>query len=555
VQHYFDNVQDQYGNAVGSVSVLVSLSNGTRATIYSDNGINAKTNPLTTSATGAFDFYAANATYTLTVTHPDGTTSTAYATLFDVNDLGAIASSQVSFTQSGTGAVARTVQDKAREVVSVKDFGAKGDGVTDDTAAIQAAITAVGSGGRLYFPTGTYQTTSPLLAENLRGLTIYGASGQFGWSGTRIIGAHTGKAVLSLVGSFYCAIENIGIEGDSGTPPNAGLLLGRSSASSAGNHTFKNLHVQGSYTVAGLYNAASEDNVFLNCYIFPTAAPKAGIYMGQGDGFSIGGLTGSSMEHNTFVGGYIGNSDATAGSTALYLDCGGATGHHHFYNTFFSKQNGGDSFIRIRLGTSDGLDTEFPIGFHDISGEGGATPPLYGLHISAAASHYISGLTATNLRFQTPTANHIYCDNGSGANPQNVRLIGAKISTPYRAGGNLPSVFGRIDGCVMDLFSESSQTISFTSAYGSDIRYSNNVSEPTVSGAKQGTRFTNLAGTVYEISGSAAGTPALAINGSATTGSTTAVFSATNKPGSNTGIVKWLPITIDGGTYYMPLWN
>jgi hypothetical protein len=110
VQHYFDNVQDQYGNAVGSVSVLVSLSNGTRATIYSDNGINAKTNPLTTSATGAFDFYAANATYTLTVTHPDGTTSTAYATLFDVNDLGAIASSQVSFTQSGTGAVARTVQ-------------------------------------------------------------------------------------------------------------------------------------------------------------------------------------------------------------------------------------------------------------------------------------------------------------------------------------------------------------------------------------------------------------------------------------------------------------
>jgi len=60
------------------------------------------------------------------------------------------------FTQVGSASVARTIQNKLQEVVSVKDFGAKGDGVTDDTAAIQAAINTLTPGGVLYFPYATY---------------------------------------------------------------------------------------------------------------------------------------------------------------------------------------------------------------------------------------------------------------------------------------------------------------------------------------------------------------------------------------------------------------
>lgn len=71
----------------------------------------------------------------------------------------------VNFLSSG--AVSRTTKDKLGDVVSVKDFGAKGDGTTDDTSAIQAAINYcaadVQQGARaLYIPAGEYKTTSPL---------------------------------------------------------------------------------------------------------------------------------------------------------------------------------------------------------------------------------------------------------------------------------------------------------------------------------------------------------------------------------------------------------
>jgi hypothetical protein len=65
-----------------------------------------------------------------------------------------------SFIQAGTSAVTRVMQDKVRERVSVKDFGAVGDGTTDDTAAIQAALNAgIAANKAVYFPGGTYKVT------------------------------------------------------------------------------------------------------------------------------------------------------------------------------------------------------------------------------------------------------------------------------------------------------------------------------------------------------------------------------------------------------------
>lgn len=88
-----------------------------------------------------------------------------------------------AFLQSGTGAVPTTVQTKLRETVSVMDFGAVGDGVADDTDAIQNAINAVAAnspvangkqvGGVVWFPKGRYRITATLTGVT-DGITIRG---------------------------------------------------------------------------------------------------------------------------------------------------------------------------------------------------------------------------------------------------------------------------------------------------------------------------------------------------------------------------------------------
>lgn len=68
----------------------------------------------------------------------------------------------IGVRQPVAGSVAITQHDKNAQIINLKDFGAKCDGVTDDTVAIQAAVAAAHTGVRIVQPAGVCLTSQPL---------------------------------------------------------------------------------------------------------------------------------------------------------------------------------------------------------------------------------------------------------------------------------------------------------------------------------------------------------------------------------------------------------
>jgi hypothetical protein len=188
-------------------------------------------------------------------------------------------SSLISYSPSGAGAVATTVQTKLRESVSVKDFGAKGDGVTDDTAAIQKALDSIpnyasaycpskGSGGageiEVIFPHGSYIVSS-VLVNNMRG-----------WAKIRGIGrvniySSSSTYVLDMASCYYCDVSNINLISSTA---GVGIYMNRATANPYCDYnTFNNLNVtltkgitaNAGLGTIGLYINRCEQNIFTNC--------------------------------------------------------------------------------------------------------------------------------------------------------------------------------------------------------------------------------------------------------------------------------------------------
>lgn len=171
-----------YTYAAGTTTPLVTYTD--------ESGSVPNTNPVILDSRGEAAIWLGVASYKLKLTTStdveiwtvDNIVSASVQALADLSESGGAA--LVGYLPAGTGAVATTVQAVLRETVSVKNFGAVGDGVVDDTAAVQAAIN---SGAKaIYFPSGTYIVTELTLASNRR---LYGdgyGNSVLSWAQTNI---------------------------------------------------------------------------------------------------------------------------------------------------------------------------------------------------------------------------------------------------------------------------------------------------------------------------------------------------------------------------------
>ncbi|MFP4098822.1 MAG: glycosyl hydrolase family 28-related protein [Alphaproteobacteria bacterium] len=113
---------------------------------------------------------------------------------------GAVAASD--YTASGTGATTRTISDKCADMASVKDYGASGDGLTDDTNAI---INALNANDSVFLPEGTYLISATITLTASQ--SLYGA----GQSAT--VKANAASFNVIEVTQDYARIADLRIEG------------------------------------------------------------------------------------------------------------------------------------------------------------------------------------------------------------------------------------------------------------------------------------------------------------------------------------------------------
>jgi hypothetical protein len=216
---YKNSAWSIFGNGAGGTlfSDTITATQG-QTVINMPTGYVQGGDNLSVYVNGSRQIYNVNYTET-------STTSFTFSTGLNVGDLvnytiGASTSLSVNaasvlYNEGGTGAVNRNAEQKFQETLSVTDFGAVGNGLVDDTAAVQNAINAASTTGAvLYFPAGTYNVLSTS-ANALTALSNVKLQGVKGVTTIFLTSATTDTAIIgssSLVNNFL--IDSIIFDGN-----------------------------------------------------------------------------------------------------------------------------------------------------------------------------------------------------------------------------------------------------------------------------------------------------------------------------------------------------
>lgn len=284
-------------NIVWSTTTLLTATTSVYATAYADtftgngsttnwtltqdpvvvNNLDVSINGVT--QTPVTDYTISGTTFTTTTAAPLGSIILVkYRQALPNSYYGS--ANNVQYTPAGTGAVSTNVQAKLRQTVSVMDFGAVGDGVADDTAAIQAAVNAA---KLVNFPAGVYKVTSSINLPNGTWLQGVGGfqntatdriskinfTGTSGWAFQFVSPAN----LTNFYGDF--SVKGLMINASSIATANTGgcLLFGNSDTANFGTYGFTGrvnidqCWLTGNTNGIGIYFVKVFDSTITNSYV------------------------------------------------------------------------------------------------------------------------------------------------------------------------------------------------------------------------------------------------------------------------------------------------
>jgi hypothetical protein len=419
------NAKQQFftdGSTVAAGYLLYTYAANTttpQATYTNRAGTVANDNPIVLDARGEATIYLTPGVvydYVLK-TDQDVTVWTREDVIADAGDANA-----VSFLQAGTGAVPRTTQDELRETVRVRQYGAVGDGTTDDTAAIQKAIDylAGAGGGVVHLGRGNFKISGTLTISS----DNVWISGEGPFASRLTTSANT-SACLHFTG-WRCGIEGFSI---AYTAPAAGAVA--VFIDGVADFNFGQIFINGcdvgfdindativhgddfqvtSYATNGVRVRDGSLDVHINSFI---------LNAGNATNGALGGIRLSNfVDAFMAINGDILNGVYSLTTEAATYDVGQRPGNSNFTSVFFDSSANSPAIL------NDITNTEF-IGCWFSGGRTGAG--FAGCQIQQSDS-----LTFTNCRFFNNGSHGV----SSGSTSARTTFIGCKADSNGRVAAN-----------------------------------------------------------------------------------------------------------------------
>jgi len=437
---------------------------------------------------------------------------------------------------------------------NVLRYGADPTGIVDSTSAINKAITVANT---VTIPDGTYAVSASI---NLKANCVIQGGGL-----TNIKATASNFSVFLASGTngsqiTQLTVNNITVTGTGQTNVIAFDLTYVTISSVFNNCTSY-------YCTTGFYLRANCEKVYFNnpCIlstpngmIFSTSinsvinAPWIDNTSFVNSGGSANTGTGikfnTNCNQNTVIGGLV------QGFVDCIIDSGGNS--NAILNVYFEQ--GSDSHIYI-----NGAYGTFISGTNHYAYNSGTaiksvssnnvsvySPSFYLPNLFTSGSYNVDGTNTSFQLFQN-TTEYNYIGTSTGINFTNLwsssGTYGLPINSLFASGNGVAGNTSAASSAALQLWNTSTGFTNLTNNWsgGGGINFQTGGSNTRLSISYNG---------VMTFSGTASGTPILTFNTQAATGSATPTF-ASNKPGSNSATAKWLPVILDGTTYYIPAWT